>query len=75
MANFGRFEFGKDDPGETYAGDRMTLEKGYVKIIRGIRGSQSLIDLETEQIVAVIHLDRGQSAREIGIDQMSRSSD
>ena len=60
---FGRFVFGNQEPSETYEGDCMTLEKGYVKILRGI---PSLIDLGTEQIIAVIHLDKGQSMREIG---------
>jgi hypothetical protein len=63
MAEFGRFEFGKVEPSETYAGDRMTLEKGYVTIIRG---GSSFIELGTEHIIAVIHLDKGQSVREIG---------
>lgn len=63
MAKFGRFGFGKKEPSETYEGDRITLENGYVKIIRG---GPSLIDLGTEQIIAVIHLDKGQSVREIG---------
>jgi hypothetical protein len=63
MAKFGRFGFGKKKPGETYEGDRMMLEKGYVKIVRG---GPSLIDLGTEQIIAVIYLDKGQSVREIG---------
>jgi hypothetical protein len=65
MAKFGRFEFGEDSPSETYEGDRMKLEKGYVKIIRG---GQTLIDFETEHLIAVIHLDKGQSMREIGTD-------
>jgi hypothetical protein len=65
MAKFGRFEFGKDKPSETYEGDHMMLEKGYVKIIRG---GLELIDFETEHLIAVIHLDKGQSMREIGTD-------
>ncbi len=48
---------------ETYEGDRMMLEKGYVKIIRG---ELELIDFQTDQLIAVIHLDKGQSMREIG---------
>jgi hypothetical protein len=63
MAKFGRFEFGKDKPSETYEGDRMRLEKGYIKIIRG---ELELPDFQTEQVIAVIHLDKGQSMREIG---------
>jgi hypothetical protein len=65
VAIFGRFEFGKDKPSETYEGDRMTLEKGYVKIMRG---GQELIDFQAGQLVAVIHFDKGQSMREIGTD-------
>ena len=65
MAKFGRFEFGEDAPKETYEGDRMKLEKGYVKILRG---GPELIDLEPEQLIAVIHLAKGQSIREIGPD-------
>ncbi len=65
MAKFGRFEFGKDKPSETYEGDCMTLEKGYVKIMRG---GLELVDFETGQLIAVIHLDKGQSMREIGTD-------
>jgi hypothetical protein len=45
MAKFGRFEFGKDKPSETYEGDRMRLEKGYIKIIRG---ELELPDFQTE---------------------------
>jgi hypothetical protein len=66
MAKFGRFGFGKKEPSETYEGDRMQLEKGYVKILRG---GSDLIDLQTEQLVAVIHLDKGQSVRETGTGQ------
>ena len=43
----------------------MMLEKGYVKIIRGGR---ELIGFETEHLIAVIHLDKGQSMREIRTD-------
>jgi hypothetical protein len=62
MAKFGRFEFGKDQPSEVYVGDRMTVERGYVKILKG---SPSLIDAQDEHLIAVIHLDKGQSMREI----------
>jgi hypothetical protein len=62
MAKFGRFEFGKEEPTETYEGDRMQLEKGYVKVMRG---EPNLIDLDAEELVAVIHLDKGQSVREL----------
>lgn len=62
MTKFGRFAFGKNEPSETYEGDCMKLEKGYVKILKG---EPNLIDLQAEQLVAVIHLDKGQSVREI----------
>jgi hypothetical protein len=63
MASFGRFELGKNKPSETYEGDRLELEKGYVKIIKCEPG---LMELQTGQVVAVIHLDKGQSVRKIG---------
>jgi hypothetical protein len=65
MAKFGRFEFGEDKPSETYEGDRMVLDKGYIKILRG---GLELTDFQTEQLISVIHLDKGQSVREIGQD-------
>ncbi len=57
MAKFGRFEFGESEPCETYEGERMQVEKGYVKILRDGAG---LTDLQTEQPIAVVRLDRGQ---------------
>jgi hypothetical protein len=65
VAIFGRFEFGKDKPSETYEGDSMTLEKGYIKIMRG---GHELTDFQIGQLIAVIHLEKGQSMREIGTD-------
>lgn len=63
MAKFGRFEFGKPEAVETYEGDRMELDKGYVKIFRGER---SVLHPHDEgDLVAVVHLDKGQSVREI----------
>ena len=41
MAKFGRFGFGKDEPSETYEGDRMTVGNGYVKIIRLLEVAQA----------------------------------
>ena len=43
----------------------MSLEKGYVKIFKGA----SLLDEELDNVVAVIHLDRGQSVRKINKKQ------
>lgn len=59
------FEFGEDEPKETYEDGHMKLEKGYVKILRA---EPSIFDSQTEDLVAVIHLDRGQSMREIRTD-------
>lgn len=61
MSQFGRFEFGKDKASETYEGDFMSLEKGYVKILKGQPG----MGPEIETVAAVIHLDKGQSVREV----------
>jgi hypothetical protein len=61
MTKFGRFEFGKEEPCEIYEGDHLKLEKGHVKVING----PSLLDEEADHVVAVIHLDRGQSVRKI----------
>ena len=33
-----------------------------------MRGGQELIDFQIGQLIAVIHLDKGQSMREIGTD-------
>jgi|HubBroStandDraft_5_1064220.scaffolds.fasta_scaffold452612_2 hypothetical protein len=66
MAKFGRYEFGKDDPVEEYAGDFMELEHGYVRIFRGKRDVFS--PDEGARLVAAIHLDKGQSVREMGGD-------
>lgn len=63
MAKFGRYEFGKAEPTETYEGGRMELDKGYVRIFeeeaRGFR------PINEGHLVAAIHLDKGQSVREI----------
>ena len=61
MARFGRFTLGKEQPIEIYEGHSMKLEKGYVKILNG----DPTFDLYAEQLVAVIHLDKGQSVRQI----------
>lgn len=67
MPHFGRFEFGNEKPSETYKGDYMVLEKGYVKILRGKPADDLQIDFHTERLIAVIHLDKGESVREIGM--------
>jgi len=61
MARFGRFTLGEEQPIEIYEGDSMKLEKGYVKILNG----DPTFDLHVQQLVAVIHLDKGQSVRQI----------
>jgi len=63
MAKFGRYEFGKDEPAEEYAGDFMELDKGYVQIFKGEHGL--LAPDERARLVAAIHLDKGQSVREL----------
>ena len=63
MAKFGRFEFKAKEPAETYEGDRMELDKSYVKIFRGLRNRFDPTDFG--KLVVVIHLDKGQSVREI----------
>ncbi|MGB8323387.1 MAG: hypothetical protein WCE52_10545 [Candidatus Acidiferrum sp.] len=67
MTKFGRFEFGKEEPSEIYEGDHLKLEKEYIKVIEG----PALLDEEANHVVAVIHLDRGQSVRKINKKQKS----
>lgn len=63
MAKFGRFEFGKAEPTEVYEGGYMDMDKGYVRIFEG---EQMKFYTKPEgHLVAVIHLDKGQSVREI----------
>jgi hypothetical protein len=65
MAKFGRFEFGKEKPAEIYdLGDYMELDdKGFVRIFSGkLSVFQSL---DPPRLVNAIHLDKGQSVREI----------
>jgi hypothetical protein len=64
MAKFGRFEFKAKEPAETYEGDRMELDKGYVKILRGEKGYLGLHGGDGETVV-IVYLDKGQSIREI----------
>jgi hypothetical protein len=63
MRKFGRFEFGKSEPVETYEGDYMALETGYVRIFEGDETFVS--SLTKPRLIAAIHLDKGQSVREI----------
>ena len=60
MAKFARFEFGKTEPVETYNGDYMALESGYVRIFSGEPAG-----MNPPRLLAAIHLDRGQSVQEI----------
>jgi hypothetical protein len=61
---FGRFEFKAKEPAEIYEGDRMELEHGYVKILNGQDGILGFAE-DSGSVVAVVHLDKGQSVREI----------
>lgn len=62
MAKFGRFEFRESKPAETFEGDFMEQDKGYVNIFTGVRG---LISFDSPHLIAALHLDKGQSIREI----------
>ena len=55
MAKFGRFEFGKTEPVETYEGDYMAMERGYVRIFEGELGAV-LPSMIPPRLVAAIHL-------------------
>ena len=67
MAKFGRFEFGKTEPAETYEGDYMAMERDYVRIFEGQQGAV-LPSMIPPRLVAAIHLDSGQSVREIKVE-------
>lgn len=60
MAKFGRFHSGRGEPIETYEGDFMTQDKEFVKIFK-----RPTNENETQRQVAAIHLDQGQSVREL----------
>jgi hypothetical protein len=66
MAKFGRFEFGKEKPAEIYdQGDYMELDdKGFVRIFSGKLSVLQSLDTPP-RLVNAIHLDKGQSVREI----------
>ncbi len=64
MAKFGRFEFKAESPAEVYEGDFMALERGYVRIFEGESGD-IIPSLIPPRLIAAIHLDSGQSVREI----------
>jgi hypothetical protein len=64
VKTFGRFEFKSEKPAESYTGDYMTLERDYVRIFEGSPESY-LSNLTAPRLVAVVHLDSGQSVREI----------
>ena len=61
MAKFGRFESGGAKPIETYEGDYMLSETSYVRIFKG----PDTLSPNFSQLVATIHLDRGQSVQQI----------
>ena len=64
MKKFGRFEFKAEEPVEQYEGDFMEFEKGYVKIFEG-SNRDFMPSLVQPCLVAAIHLDNGQSVREM----------
>ena len=66
MAKFARFEFGEEKPAEVYdRGDYMELdEKGFVRIFSGKLGVLESF-ATPPRLVNAIHLDKGQSVREI----------
>ncbi len=59
---FGRFEFKSAEPVEVYEGDHIVLDESFVKVLRG---QSTYLDPNAAEIVAVVHLDKGQSVREI----------
>jgi hypothetical protein len=62
---FGRFELGKENPAEVYDGDYMTLDnKGFVRILNGDPGVFESM-ATPPRLVTAIHLDKGQSVREM----------
>jgi len=66
MAKWGRFKFGEEEPAEVYdRGDYMELdEKGFVRIFSGKLGFLESL-APPPRLVNAIHLDKGQSVREI----------
>jgi hypothetical protein len=58
VKKFGRFEFKAAEPVEVYEGDRMELERAYVKIVR--EASNRIPD-GTEDVVAIVHLDKAKA--------------
>jgi hypothetical protein len=64
MTKFGRFEFKATEPAELFEGDFMEFEKGYVKIFEGNNGDL-VPRIIQPRLVAAIHLDSGQSVREM----------
>ncbi len=71
MAKFGRYEFGKAEPTETYEGGYMKLDKGYVRIFEG--EERRLYSNDEGHLVAAIYLDKGQSVREIKEPETQRT--
>ena len=65
MAKIGRFELGKDTPTETYEGDYMTQDNGYVSIFRGSQPEGSTSLEPPYYLVAAIRLENSQSVRVI----------
>jgi hypothetical protein len=70
MAKFGRFEFKSETPAETFEGDFIALESGYVRVFKSANGS-TIPDMNPPRLIAAIHLDNGQSVREIKSEEQS----
>jgi hypothetical protein len=62
MRKFGRFEFGKPEPVETYEGDYMAMERGFVWIFEG---DDTFASMTKPRLIAAIRLDGAQSVQEI----------
>jgi hypothetical protein len=60
---FGWFEFGNNEPFDTYDGDRMMLDKEFVRIWEGPPNSDAMDS--NGNLVAAIRLEKGQCVRKI----------
>ncbi len=54
IAKFGRFEFGKDKAAETSEGDRLELNKDYLKIVNGQPGMIELLGDSTIRLAKLL---------------------
>ena len=65
MPKFGRFTFGEKEPAETYEGGYMERDKDFVNIFEGDPPGVLSSFEQPNRLIAAIHLDKGQSVREI----------